>query len=196
MPLHNRSVQGFLHISTVTHKVILERVDAGAIIVLGLRSGQKLSGCIIGKCPVGLHDLVRECGVLVMLAVMAVAMRIEVVMSAVLMPSVMLVIVGITCQRFDGGLPCDESPVVISIEIVTYHPLTGIADILKLHDLIPCIVSVIGADAVRAVDPGHPVNGIISIGGNFSLPVGHFDEIVVLVILIAYFCAIRIGNGS
>ena len=118
MPLHNRPVQSFLHVGTVTHKVILERVDAGAIIVLGLRSGQKLSGCIIGKCPVGLHDLVREGGVLVMLAIMAVAMRIEVVMSAVLMPSVMLVIVGITCQRFDGGLPCDESPVVISIEIV------------------------------------------------------------------------------
>lgn len=58
VPLHNRSVQGFLHISTVTHKVILERIDAGAIIVLGLRSGQELSGCIIGKCPVGLHDLI------------------------------------------------------------------------------------------------------------------------------------------
>lgn len=58
VPLHNRSVQGFLHISTVTHKVILERVDAGAVIVLGLRSGQKLSGCIIGKCPVVLHDLI------------------------------------------------------------------------------------------------------------------------------------------
>lgn len=65
-----------------------------------------------------------------MLAVVAAAMRIEVIMSSVLMPSVMLVIVGITCQRFDGGLPYDESPVVISI------------------------------------------------GGNFSLPVGHFDEIV------------------
>ena len=65
-----------------------------------------------------------------MLAVVAAAMRIEVIMSSVLMPSVMLVIVGITCQRFDGGLLCDESPVVISI------------------------------------------------GGNFSLPVGHLDEIV------------------
>ena len=69
VPLHNRSVQGFLHVGTVTHKVILERVDAGAIIVLGLRSGQELSGCIIGKCPVGLHDLVRESGVLVIVGV-------------------------------------------------------------------------------------------------------------------------------
>ena len=69
VPLHNRSVQGFLHISTVAHKVILERVDASAIIVLGLRSGQKLSSCIIGKCPVGLHDLVREGGILVIVGV-------------------------------------------------------------------------------------------------------------------------------
>ena len=56
VPLHNRPVQSFLHVGTVTHKVILERVDAGAIIVLGLRSGQELSGCIIGKCPVGHFD--------------------------------------------------------------------------------------------------------------------------------------------
>ena len=69
VPLHNRPVQSFLHVGTVTHKVILERVDAGAIIVLGLRSGQELSGCIIGKCPVGLHDLVRESGVLVIVGV-------------------------------------------------------------------------------------------------------------------------------
>jgi prephenate dehydratase len=27
VPLHNRFVQGFLHIGTVTHKVILERID-------------------------------------------------------------------------------------------------------------------------------------------------------------------------
>ena len=71
VPLHNRSVQSFLHVGTVTHKVILERVDAGAIIVLGLRSGQELSGCIIGKCPVGLHDLVREGCILVIVGVMS-----------------------------------------------------------------------------------------------------------------------------
>ncbi len=46
------------------------------------------------------------------------------------------------------------------------------------------------------MDLGDTVDGVVHIGGHQALPVCHFDQVVIQVILVAYFCPVRIGDGG
>lgn len=70
VPLHNRSVQGFLHIGAVAHQVILVGVNISAVVVLCLRCRNQLSCSIVGKGAVCLHNLVGKGRILVMLCML------------------------------------------------------------------------------------------------------------------------------
>ena len=125
-----------------------------------------------------------------------VAVRVQIVMSAVLMLSIMLIVIGITCQRLHGFLLHDKATGIIGVSIPAYHPAAVVTDIVKLRDLVRLVVGIVGADAIRAVDLGDTVDGVVHIGGHQALPVRHFDQVIVQVILVAYLCPVRIGDGG
>ena len=61
---------------------------------------------------------------------------------------------------------------------------------------VPSVVGVVGADAIGTVNLGNPVDGIINIGSGKTLPVSHFNKVVIQVVFIAYLYAVRIEDGT
>ena len=102
-------------------------------------------------------------------------MRVQVVMSTVLMSAAMLIVIGVTRQRLHGFLLHDKATGIIGIGIPAYHPAAVVTEVGKLRDLIRLVVGIVGADAVRTVDLGDTVDGVVHIGGHQALPVCHFD---------------------
>ena len=118
-----------------------------------------------------------------------------VVVPAVLMVPVVLVIPRVIVEALHRFLCGDIAVIVVGVVVLAHHPPALVAGVLQAHDLVPGVVGVVGADAVGTVDLRYAVDGIVNIGGGFSVPVRHRRQVVVLLPLSPTF-KFDINNNS
>lgn len=96
-------------------------------------------------------------------------------------------------QALFGCLTHDQSGIVIRVLIVRDQKAAG-AEILRLHDLVACIISIAASASVCAFHLCQPVQWVIAVEGFSSVTVHDLRDVVVFIVNILYRTIIRIDD--